>query len=166
MKAHDPARLTPERHAAEKVQRPRRRADERGTVSGHMLTIAVVVAAAMLAFAVAGTRSPDDDPSSSFCQIYPRIDDMVAMLERGLEGEPEPDDLPVSNYQDLRRLVWSNDVAQSGPAALDDDAVLIASAVRRAAAAEDAAPLQSAEVRRAVSQVRPAAADACQSLGG
>jgi hypothetical protein len=106
-------------------------------------------------------RPPSDEVSDSFCELYPNITKMTTMLERGLEGEGRPNDLRPANYRALADLVWSDRVAAGGPDELDADAGRIAEAVRRAATEEDAEPLRSTEVQRAIERVEAGAQEAC-----
>jgi hypothetical protein len=122
---------------------------------------AILVALLLVGLAGFGRSEPAGQASGSFCQLYPDITAMAAMLQRGLEGEARPDDLTPANYRSLTRLVWSDRVAEGGPDQLDADAVRIATAVRRAAGGEDPAPLTDPSVRRAIERVEPAAREVC-----
>jgi hypothetical protein len=127
----------------------------------HKTVAAVLAAVAVVLVAVVLLRDPAEEVSDSYCELYPNITKMTAMLERNLEGDPQPGDLPLDNYRTTAGLVWSDSVASGGPDDLDADARRIAAAVRAAASDEDATPLQGPEFRRAVARVEAGAREAC-----
>jgi hypothetical protein len=127
----------------------------------HKAVVAVLAAAAVVVVVAMLLREPSEQASDSYCELYPNIAKMTAMLERGLEGDAEPGDLSPDTYRSTAELVWSDRVAAGGPDELDADAQRIAAAVRTAAADEDATPLQDPAVQRAVERVEAGAKEAC-----
>lgn len=122
---------------------------------------AALAAAAAGLLAVTMLRGSGEEASDSFCELYPNIAKMTTMLERNLEGDPQPGDLPLASYRATTGLVWSDSVAAGGPDDLDAAALRIAAAVRAAATDEDVGPLQTADFRRAVDRVQAGAKEAC-----
>jgi hypothetical protein len=122
---------------------------------------AALAVAAVALVAILLLRDPTEEVSDSFCELYPNITKMTAMLERNLEGEAKPGDLSLESYRSTAGMVWSDSVASGGPDDLDADARRIAAAVRSAAADGSVDPLQAPEVRRAVARVEAGAKEAC-----
>ncbi len=127
-----------------------------------LIVASVVGALVVVGLVVALLRPvPTDDGEGAFCELYPRIANMAAMLARGLDHEARPDDLPPDNYRALANIVWADDVAAGGPDHLDADAVAIARSVRRAAREQDSAPLHTEAFRASVERVQAGAREAC-----
>jgi hypothetical protein len=123
--------------------------------------VALVAVVAGIAAYQAG-RVSRDEVSETFCYAFEDLELDLGRMERVIRGEGTADDLPLSSYQGVAGLWWSDGVALGGPPRADEDARRIARAVRSALEAESVRPLRTPEVLEARRRLAPVAAEACK----